>query len=148
VSYVQHTLFLAGLCSSFVACALPIGTTYSREDLGQVRAPDQIHFEDSTSVFFAIYHNPIPDKDFLWFASFLEGPVEMRVHNTESDSIEAVYKFAAQDIPLYTLSQRRERGRWVKCVLFVNGRAKCAKLYEAWYPIEASHWKTQYTVEH
>jgi len=145
---LPRMMILCTLCVGLASCAIPIGTTYSRDDLNQARATDQAHFEDSATVFFANYHNPIQDKDFLWFASFAEGPVELHVHNTDTDSLEAVYKFAPQNIPLYTLAQRREKDRWVKCVLFVSDRPKCAKLYQAWYPIEASHWKTQYTVEH
>lgn len=132
---------------SLLSCALPLGMSYDREDLDTVRAFDQVYYEDSASVFFASFSNPMPDRDFLWFASFVEGPVQMQVHSTETDSLEAVYSFAPQDIPLYTIAQHREKDRMVKCVLFVNGRKKCAMLCTAWVPIQIPQWKTQYTVE-
>jgi hypothetical protein len=122
--------------------------TYSREDLGSVRAAEQVYFEDSASVFFASFANPMPDRDFLWFASFLEGAVRLDIHNVETDSLEAVFTFADQDIPLYTLAQHRENERKVKCVLFVDGRVKCATIVAAWSPIQVPQWKTQYTVHH
>jgi hypothetical protein len=115
--------------------------------VSEARAADQIVIEDSAKVFFATYPNPYTDKEFLWFASFVEGPVELYVHNTSNDSIEAVYRFEKQDIPVYTIALHREPERLVKCVLFVNGRRKCAKVYPAWEPIDIPQFDTQYTIE-
>lgn len=115
--------------------------------VSESRAGEQTNFEDSARVFFTTYTNPYPDKEFMWFAVFREGPVEMHVHNIETDSLECVYHFEKQDFPVHTVALHADQERLVKCVLFVDGRAKCAKLYPSWRPIQIPQFKTQYTIE-
>jgi len=129
------------------ACSTSLFSSYGLGDVGEARAEEQVSFEDRDSVFFATYPNPYPDRDLLWFASFIEGPVELRVHNTLSDSVIAILRFEKQDIPLYTISLHYDMEQSVKCVLFVNGKRKCAKLYPAWTAMPMPQWKTQYTIE-
>ncbi len=128
-------------------CSTSLFSSYGLEDVSEARAEEQVTFEDSDSVFFATYPNPYPDRELLWFASFIEGPVELHVHNMMTDSLTAIYRFKPQDIPVYTLSLHHQNDRMVKCVLFVNGRRKCAKLYPAWTATPMPQWKTQYTIE-
>lgn len=135
----------AGIATLCACKALVYGSS-NYETVNESRASDQVHFEDSLKVFFASYPNPYPDKQFMWFAVFVEGSVEMRVHNIESDSLEATYTFAKQDIPVYTIAMHEHPERLVKCVLFVDGRMKCAKMYPSWYPIQIPQFKTQYTI--
>ena len=116
------------------------------EDVNESRAVEQVHFEDSAKVFFASYVNPYPDKEFLWFAMFEEGVVEMRVHDFESDSLQYVYRFKKQATPVHTIALHQHKEHLVKCVLFVDGRMKCAKVYPAWFPLQIPQFKTQYTI--
>jgi hypothetical protein len=140
-------VFLLLACAPFLSCSTSLFSTYDFADVSEARAVDQTSLEDSAKVFFATYPNPFTDREFLWFATFIEGPVELYVHNTLTDSVEQIYRFANQDIPVYTISLHPEQHRLVKCVLFVNGRRKCAKLYPAWYPIAPLGLKTHYTIE-
>ena len=119
---------------------------YSLERLHAGRLTDQVYFEDSASVFFAEHTNPFPDKELLWFTVLTGGSVEMRVHNMETDSIETLYRFEPQDIPLHTIACRQDISRTVKVVLVVDGREKCARMYPAWYPLP-QNWTTQYSIE-
>ena len=119
---------------------------YTEEELQAMRLPEQVYFEDSSTVFFSQHVNAFRDKDLLWFTVLRPGIVEMQVSNTETDSLEGVYHFEPQDIPLHTLACRVDMERLVKCVLVVDGRKKCARLYPAWYPLP-QRWKTQYTIE-
>ena len=129
------------------ACSTSLFSSYNLKDVSEARAEDQVTIEDSATVFFATYPNPYTDREFLWFASFVEGPVELYVHNSATDSIMAIYRFAKQDIPVYTISLHPKEDELVKCVVYVNGRMKCAKVYAAWTPMPMPQWKTQYTIE-
>ena len=130
-----------------VSCATSLFSSYTLEDVGEDRAANQTSFEDSAKVFFTTYPNPYPDKEFLWFAVFTSGAVEMHVHDAESDSLRAIYRFSRQDIPVYTVAFHEERTHFVKCVLFVDGRMKCAKLYPSWSVVNIPQFKTHYAVE-
>ncbi len=129
-----------------ISCQSLIQPEYSAERLQEGRLDNQVYFEDSVSVFFAGLTNAFPDKDLLWFAVLIDGRVTMAVHDAETDSIEAIYHFAKQDRPLHTIACRQDRTRMVKCVLYVDGRKKCARLYPAWEPLP-QNWRTQYTVD-
>ncbi|MEK9138969.1 MAG: hypothetical protein AAB393_17760 [Bacteroidota bacterium] len=135
-------LFLFGSCKTLV-----FGSS-DYESVAQARAAEQTSYEDSAKVFFATFPNPYPDKEFLWFAVFAEGAVEMRVHDFESDSVQSIYRFAKQEAPVHTIAVHQDKTHLVKCVLIVEGRMKCAKLYPALFPIQIPQFKTQYTVEH
>jgi hypothetical protein len=130
-----------------ISCSTSLFSSYSLEDVSEARAVEQTSFEDSAKVFFATYPNPYPDKEFLWFAVFTEGVVEMHVHDFESDSLQFVFLFSKQDIPVHTVAFHEDRAGFVKCVLFVDGRMKCAKLYPSWSAIQIPQFKTQYTIE-
>jgi hypothetical protein len=145
--FIPHPGLLIVAAVFIQGCFTPIGVSYSLEDLQENRAPDQVYFEDSATVFFSEYHNPYKDKEFLWFVSFAEGPVELRIHDTMTDTVQMVFHFDPQETPLYIITRMPEEERMVKCILYVDGRRKCAKLYPAWYPFPMSHWKTKYTVE-
>ena len=138
---------ILGLAMVLPACQSLIQRDYTPERLQEGRLSDQVYFEDSASVFFAEFTNAFPDKELMWFTLLGGGAVEMVVHNTETDSIEAVYRFTEQDLPLHTLACHQDRTRSVKCVLIVDGRKKCARLYPAWDPVP-QNWKTKYTVDH
>jgi len=133
-------LFILPSCTSFFY------PEYSEEELQDMRLPEQVYFEDSLTVFFSEHVNAFADRDLMWFTVLRPGAVEMRVSNTETDSLEGIYHFEPQDIPLHTLACRVDKERLVKCVLFVDGRRKCAKLYPSWYPLPQL-WKTQFTIE-
>ncbi|MBI4534709.1 MAG: hypothetical protein HY708_00430 [Ignavibacteriae bacterium] len=120
--------------------------SYQYEDVQRARVIDQTYFSDSADVFFADYTNPYTNFELLWFASFLDSSAEMHIHNMESDSVEAVYRFEPQDAPLYTVSYRADRSRLVKCVIYVVGKPKCARVYPSMHPIHQPGWVTQYTV--
>ncbi len=137
---------LAGLITTLAGCQSLFQADYSLERLNAGRLQDQVYFEDSASVFFAEHTNAFPDKDLLWFTVLMDGPVEMHVHNMETDSLESVYRFKPQEIPLHTIACRQDISRAVKVVLLVAGRAKCARIYPAWYPLP-QNWTTQYTIE-
>jgi hypothetical protein len=130
----------------FGSCSALVFGSYDMEEVSKSRGQDQVYYEDSAKVFFVDYVNPFADKSLMWFASYLGGPVELRVHNTTTDSLERVFQFGAQPMPVYTLAMREDSTRLVKCVLFVNGRAKCARVYLAWEPLPIPQWKTNYTV--
>jgi len=129
------------------SCQTLIFGSASYEDVNEARSGEQTHFEDSAKVFFATYPNPYPDKEFLWFAVFTDGIVEMHVHDFESDSLQSIYHFSKQDIPIHTIALHEDKLHLVKCVLFVDGRMKCAKLYPAWRPVQIPQFKTHYTIE-
>ena len=139
------SLFLVGL-TVLAACGAMVFGSYRYEDVNEARAIDQTNFEDSTKVFFTTYPNPYPDKDFLWFAVYIEGLVEMHVHSLESDSLQSVYHFSKQDVPVHTVALHKNKEHLVKCVLYVNGRMKCAKVYTDWQPVELPQFKTHYVV--
>lgn len=146
-----RTKYILPVCAAAVilalACNSMIFGSSSYEKINQSRAIEQTHFEDSANVFFATFTNPYPDKEFLWFAVFGEGAVEMHVHDFETDSLQYVYRFEKQEAPVYTVSFHEDRAHLVKCVLFVGGHRKCAKLYPAWTPFQIPQFKTQYTID-
>lgn len=137
---------IAGMIA-FASCQTSLFSSFSYEDVNEQRAVEQTNFEDSAKVFFATYPNPYTDKEFLWFAVFVEGPVEMRVHDLESDALQSTYRFEKQDTPVHTIALHPKPEHLVKCVLFVNGRMKCAKVYPDWQPIPYPQFKTQYTID-
>ena len=139
------SLFIVGV-TFLAACRTSLFSSFSYEDVNEKRAADQIHFEDSAKVFFATYPNPYTDKEFLWFAAFVDGPVELHVHDLESDSLQSVYRFQRQDIPLHTIALHENKDHLVKCVLYINGRMKCAKVFADWRPLPYPQFKTQYTI--
>jgi hypothetical protein len=139
------SLFIVGL-TFLAACRTSLFSSFNYEDVNEQRAADQTNFEDSAKVFFATYPNPYTDKEFLWFAVFVDGPVELRVHDFESDSLQSIYRFHPQDIPLHTIALHENREQLVKCVLYVNGRVKCAKVFTDWRPLPYPQFKTQYTI--
>jgi hypothetical protein len=127
-------------------CKTMLFGSYDYEDVDEARAQDQINMEDSTMVFFATYPNPYMDKEFMWFAVFITGEVEMYVHDLETDTVLSVYRFAAQTPPVHTIAIHEDRTHLVKCLLYVDGRMKCAKVYPAWTPIQFPQFETQYTI--
>ena len=131
----------------FWACNTLIFGPTSYEKVNQARAAEQTHFEDSANVFFASFTNPYQDREFLWFAVFGEGAIEMRVHDCETDSLQYVYRFAKQETPVYTVPMHKDDDHLVKCVLLVDGRKKCAKVYPSWIPIRIPQFRTQYVVD-
>ena len=143
----RNILFLlAASTALIIACRTSLFSSFSYEDVSEQRAPDQTSFEDSAKVFFATYPNPYPDKDFLWFAVFVDGAVEMDVHDFESDSLRAVYRFMKQDIPVHTVAMHEDTSHLVKCILYVDGHRKCAKVYPSWHPVQIPQFTTQYTI--
>ena len=139
-------LCAAGVILSFACNTLIFGSS-SYEKVNQARSGEQTHFDDSANVFFASFPNPYQDKEFLWFAVFGEGVVEMRVHDFETDSLQCVYHFEKQEAPVYTIALHEDRDHLVKCVLLVDGHRKCAKLYPAWTPIQIPQFRTQYVID-
>lgn len=132
--------FLGG-CSTF------LNPSYEYDDVTQKRIEDQSYFEDSLSVFFVEYPNPYRDKEVLWIASFLEGPVALKLHNMETDSVLAVFRFDHQEAPIFPIAYREEGDGPVKCVILVNDLPKCATLLPSFYPLSVPQWGTTYTVE-
>ena len=130
-----------------VSCNALIFGSSSYEKVNQARATEQTNFEDSTNVFFTVYTNPYKDKEFLWFAVFGEGLVEMHVYDVETDSLQYVYHFEKQDGPVYAVALHEDREHFVKCVLVVDGHKKCAKLYPAWIPLQIPQFRTKYAIE-
>jgi hypothetical protein len=145
MNFTGTTLLLAAVLT-FPSCRTTLFGSFDYEDVNESRSTDQTYFEDSANVFFATYPNPYPDREFLWFATFVEGPVEMRVYDFATDTLSATYRFTAQDVAVHTIALHEVKDEFVKCVLFVGGRRKCAKLFPAFAPIPIPHWKTQYTV--
>jgi len=144
----SHTLRTVMITAVFLSgCASFLNPTYNYDDINAKRDPDQSYFEDSLNVFFFDYPNPYPDKEVLWFASYSEGPVEMRIHNMENDSLVAVYKFKPQKSPLYPIAYKADESVPVKCVVTVNGRPRCAKQMPWIYPLPVPQWGTEYSVE-
>lgn len=117
------------------------------EDLHKMRASDQTHFEDSAGVFFLDYPNAFADKELLAFASYVEGPVEMRVMDASTDSVKLVYKFANQVPRLFIVAYHPHPTHVVKCVLYVDGRPKCARMYTFDHAVPVPQWRTKYTLE-
>ncbi len=123
------SIFLAGL---LVSCGTLLHRSYHFEDLTKARIPDQTYFEDSSGVFFVEYFNPFADMELLWFSSFIEGHVKLYIYDTATDSLEAIYHFEEQEMPVYTIALHHEETvRFVKCIVYVDGRPKCAKIYHA-----------------
>lgn len=139
------SLFIVGV-TFLAACRTSLFGSFSYEDVNEQRSAEQTNFEDSAKVFFATYPNPYPDREFLWFAVFVDGPVELRVHDLESDSLQSVYRFQRQDVPVHTIALHENRDHLVKCVLYIDGRMKCAKVFADWRPIPIPQFKTQYTI--
>ena len=139
-------LCIAG-AAVLVGCTTMIFGSTDYESINNARALEQTHFEDSSKVFFATFSNPYPDKEFLWFAVFAEGVVEMHVHDAGSDSLESIYRFEKQRAPVHTVAMHQRGDHFVKCVLFVDGHMKCAKLYPSWSPLTIPQFKTQYTID-
>gem|GEM_PF-3275213 len=131
----------------FASCQTTLFGSFTYDDVNEQRAIEQTNFEDSAKVFFATYPNPYPDKEFLWFVVFIDGPVEMHVHDFESDALQSIYRFEKQDIPVHTITLHEKPEHLVKCVLFVNGRMKCAKVYPDWQPLEYPQFKTKFAIE-
>jgi hypothetical protein len=131
----------------FTDCSRLLHGSMSEQSLQAARLADQTYFEDSAAVFFAVYANPYSDKDLLWFTVLHGDTVDLHVYDALNDSLEKVCHFEQQEIPLYTLAVRFEPDRFVKCVLSVDGRRKCARIYPAWYSLSYPQWKTNYTVE-
>ena len=71
----------------------------------------------------------------------------MHVHNIETDSLQYVYRFEKQETPLYTVPMHEDKEHLVKCVVFVDGHKKCAKVYPAWRPLHIPQFKTKYTID-
>ena len=134
-------VFMIAGCSAFIR------PSYEYDDVTAKRISDQSYFEDSLKVFFVEYPNPYRDKEVLWFASFLEGEVEMRLHDMTDDSLVAVYRFEPQTAPIYPIAYRADRERPVKCVILVDGRPKCATQVPWLYPLPVPQWGTRYTVK-
>jgi hypothetical protein len=130
-----------------LACIVQLHQSYEYGEVTKKRSADQVHFQDSLKVFFVDYVNPYPDKEVLWFSSYLEGPVEMEIHDAGNDSLEAVYRFEPQEMPLYAVAYRSDSNRLVKCVIRVNNQPKCARLCASFYPLPQPQWGTTYTVE-
>ena len=110
---------------------------------------DQSYIEDSAHVFFAEYPNPFSDRSFVWFWCFEEGDVELSVHDALTDSVEAVYVFARQDGHYYSLAvHATDPSRIVRCVVLVNGRAKCSKQFGRWIPTaDRQGQRSKYTIQ-
>ncbi len=144
----RKNIILAATTTMMVlaSCSTSLFSSFSYEDVSEQRDSDQTNFEDSARVFFAAYPNPYPDKEFLWFAVFIKGAVEMHVHDFESDSLQSVYRFMKQDVPVHTVALHEDGGHLVKCILFVDGRMKCAKVYHAWRPVQIPQFKTKYVI--
>jgi hypothetical protein len=139
------SLLLTGV---LLSCGTLLHRSYDFEDVTKARASDQTYFEDSSGVFFVEYFNPFPDKELLWFSSFIDGPVKLCVFDTATDSLETIYHFEEQEMPVYTIAlHHEETARFVKCVVYVDGRPKCAKIYHAFFALPQPQWKTIYTVE-
>lgn len=131
-----------------VSCAALLHRSFDFEDVTKARASNQAYFEDSIAVFFVEYFNPFPDKELLWFSSFLEGPVKLYIFDTTSDTLEAIYHFEEQKMPVYTIAlHHEETARFVKCIVYVDGRPKCARIYHAFSALPQPQWDTIYTVE-
>lgn len=143
----SYFILLSVLAALFQGCWVLFNPSYDYDDVTTKRIADQTYYGDSLSVFFVEYVNPYPDKEVLWFSSFIEGNVEMDVYNTETDSLEAIYHFEPQDTPLFVVAYRTESQRLVKCVVRVNSRPKCARLLPAFYPLPQPQWGTEYRVE-
>jgi hypothetical protein len=145
---MKTTILIAGMLSFalLAACRTSLFSSYALEDVSRQRALEQTSFEDSAKVFFATYPNPYTDMSFLWFAVFVEGAVEMRVFSLENDSLQAVYRFEKQTVPVHTVVTHEKPDRLVKCVLYVDGRRKCAKVYSDWRAHQYPQFLTQYTI--
>lgn len=137
---VVFSLLLAG-CSSF------LNPTYDQDELSAKRDANQSYFEDSLEVFFFDYPNPYADKEVLWFAIFREGVVEMRNYDMQNDSLVAIYRFESQNAPVYPVAYHADESIPVKCVVYVDGRPKCAKQMPWMYPLAVPQWGTRYSVE-
>jgi len=136
------------LTGVLVSCGTLLHRSYDFEDVTTARASDQTYFEDSSGVFFVEYFNPFPDKELLWFSSFVEGAVKLYIYDTATDSLEAIFHFEEQEKPIYTIAlHNANTDRFVKCVVYVNNRPKCAKIYHAFSPLPQPQWKTVYTIE-
>ena len=142
---ISICLALAG-AALLLSCKTLVFGSSDYEDVNESRAAEQTNLEDSAKVFFATYPNPYSDKEFLWFAVFTEGNVEMRVHDLESDSLQSVYRFEKQAAPVHTIALHQDKEHLVKCVVFVGGRMKCAKVYPGWFPLQIPQFRTKYTI--
>jgi hypothetical protein len=147
VDLIAMSSAIAMVLSFSFGCFSMLNPSHDYEDVTRKRASDQVHFADSLKVFFVDYVNPYPDREILWFSSFLEGSVTMEVHDAASDSLEAIYHFEPQETPLYAVAHRTNSPRLVKCVILVANEAKCAKLLPVFYPLHHPQWGTEYRVE-
>jgi hypothetical protein len=145
--HMKNTFLFSLIAAVFAGCGVPWLSSYDFESVNEARSIDQISVEDSSKVFFVSYPNPFPDKEFLWFAVFDEGPVEMHVHDLATDSLLSVYHFEKQDVPVYTIAVHEEQKHLTKCVVYVSGRMKCAKVYPVWRPINMPQFPTDYTID-
>lgn len=117
------------------------------EDLQKMRASDQTYFEDSSEVFFVDYPNAFSDKELLGFASYVDGPVEMRVVDAATDSVKLVYRFTEQAAHIFIVAYQPHPTHVVKCVLYVDGRPKCARMYTFERAVLIPQWRTKYSIE-
>ena len=97
---MKHPYLIIGLTGLLFSCASFLNPKPDYDEIDARRIYDQSYFEDSLKVFFFDYRNPYPDKEVLWFASYMEGDVAMKIHNMENDSLIATYRFAKQESPL------------------------------------------------
>jgi hypothetical protein len=141
------TLGLLSCAVIIPACVPNLGPSTDYNEALAHRNPDQISFEDSVKVFYADYVNPYQDKEVLWIASYVEGPVELRIYDMQNDSLETIIRFEQQDSPLYPLAYHADESRVMKCVVFAGGRAKCAKTFPEIHPLEHPQWGTTFTVD-
>jgi hypothetical protein len=142
--FVASVILLASLpggCASF----LNPSTDY--EDVTKRRSAEQTYFEDSADVFFADFPNPYRDKEVLWFSSYAQGRVEVYLHDASNDFVTSILTFDKQESPLYPLVYHSAGERIVKCVIRVDGREKCAKLFPWILPLPHPQWGTSYTIE-
>jgi len=144
---IFSTTILLPVFALFSGCWVLFHPSYDYNEVSTKRIADQTYYADSMNVFFVQYVNPYPDKEVLWFSSFIEGDVEMEIHSAETDSVEAIYHFEPQETPLFALAYRADSDRLVKCVVRINGRQKCARLLPAFYPLPQPQWGTSYRVE-
>jgi hypothetical protein len=71
----------------------------------------------------------------------------MHMHDVESDSLRFIYRFDKQEVPVHTVAFQQDEMHLVKCILFVDGRRKCAKLYPVGSAVQIPQFKTHYTIE-
>jgi hypothetical protein len=129
------------------ACGSFLSPSEEFQDVTKRRSQDQVYFEDSVHVFFADFPNPYADKEVLWVSNYAGGKVDVYLHSVHDDSVDMILHFEPQQSPLYPLVYHASDDRMVKCVVQVDGREKCAKLYPRIMPLPHPQWGTTYVVE-